>query len=724
MNAVPMGTDRRLSRITALFGAVGTILATLIVLVELVTVTGDPRQLVYPALGAFFAATLFARYVRPRVALGVGVSTFVVGLIVYLLVAGIGYQPRGILADLINFATGMSVLEIQETTTWSLSVTPAPVFLTWYFALRRRYGVSALVGSLSVGFFVLTGDASPTVTLLGVASVTVVLGFGDLEGNEGTVRTAEYLLPILALMVLTPLFVSIVPGGAAPSALDRGGGNGFESAEDRTLSGAVVETGDDIDVAGSIRLSADVQFTVQAEQGRYWRTGSYDRYTGDGWIKAANAPAENELRAADGSTARVNQTFLTETETTTMPAAFRPVAFESESIDRSEVETGVTLRPERPLTEGETYNVSSSVPDPSPDELRTAGTDYPTEIEERYTQLPSDYPDRVDEATEELVADADDPYAASVTIEQYLRENKEYSLDVEEPEGDVADTFLFEMEAGYCTYFATTMVTMLRSQGIPARMAVGYSTGQQIANDTWVVRGYNAHTWVEVYFPDSGWVAFDPTPQGPLIQTQAEELENVRTVAEEFDRQEFDTQASWSVPPEGIEPEAANASGTQTPAGALNATEGGDIQTESPAFGIQALGNEEAAEGNDGAFSSLPPFEEFGLVIVVTLGAVAGARRSLYVQSVLKRVRVRYLSRTDPETDIEHSFERMLLILERRYRKRDRGETVREYLADIDPDPRAHRVLKLRERARYRGEISEAMAAEATRLVDDVANGR
>lgn len=71
------------------------------------------------------------------------------------------------------------------------------------------------------------------------------------------------------------------------------------------------------------------------------------------------------------------------------------------------------------------------------------------------------------------------------------------------------------MDAGYCTYYATTMVTMLRSQGVPARFVVGYTTGEQVGDDRYRVRGLNSHAWVQVYFPDVGWVRFDPTPAGP-----------------------------------------------------------------------------------------------------------------------------------------------------------------------------------------------------------------
>jgi hypothetical protein len=81
------------------------------------------------------------------------------------------------------------------------------------------------------------------------------------------------------------------------------------------------------------------------------------------------------------------------------------------------------------------------------------------------------------------------------------------------------------MDEGYCEYFATAMVTMLRTQGIPARYAVGYSTGERVGG-TYQVRAMNAHAWVEVYFPDVGWVRFDPTPGGERLATQQDALED------------------------------------------------------------------------------------------------------------------------------------------------------------------------------------------------------
>ena len=722
-------------RLGALSGAAVLVGLFLTVLIELITVTGEPRQLLSLAGGALVAATLFARYVRPRTALATGVTALSVGWLWYALVAGIGFEPWGILSDSFELVTGMSALRIHDATIWYLGVTPAPIFLTWYFALRSRYSLAALVGSGAVGFFVLTGDAGPGVTLAAVVGAAATVGFGDLEGSDGTVRAVEYLVPILVVMVVTPLFISVVPAGGASVGLGADTGTELETtAETGTMTEAVVESGSELDIVGSIDLSPEIQFVVESDSGQYWRTGSYDRYTGDGWLRASALPDEGEFRPAEGPTERVDQTVSIEADSAAMPAAWRPFEVESETIDDSDIDTGATLQPERLLDGEDSYSVSSSVPDASEAELRTAGTEYPAAIEETYTQLPSDTPDRLGEATDELVADADDPHEAAVTIERYLRETKEYSLDVDRPDGNIADSFLFEMDAGYCTYFATTMVTMLRSQDIPARMAVGYSTGQRIDEDTWVVRGTNAHAWVEVYFPEHGWIAFEPTPPADLLEAQTDELEAVREVVGEFDgqvleEQRFDTAQSWQVPAEGIETGEEEATNETDDIGADpiddGAANGSDLRIEEFETGDPVtITDERSGESDESAAVTgvLSP-ERLAVLSLLAVGAIVGARRSRYVRRTARRLRLRYRP-SGSKADVERSFERLVLLLERRHRERKRGETVREYVRDIDPDPRADRVVTIREQSRYRGTVPESMAQEAIDLVDELEDDR
>ena len=162
------------------------------------------------------------------------------------------------------------------------------------------------------------------------------------------------------------------------------------------------------------------------------------------------------------------------------------------------------------------YEVVSDTGVPSASELRSASTDYPAEIRRIYLQLPELDP-RIAELAREVTAAAATPYEKAVTIEQHLRNRFTYTLDPKgiEPENPLG-SFLFVAKGGYCEYFAAAMTVMLRTQDIPARLVNGFNTGtyNRVGKD-FIVRGRDAHSWVEVYFPNYGWVTFDPTPADP-----------------------------------------------------------------------------------------------------------------------------------------------------------------------------------------------------------------
>ncbi len=160
------------------------------------------------------------------------------------------------------------------------------------------------------------------------------------------------------------------------------------------------------------------------------------------------------------------------------------------------------------------YDVVSSVSVASARELRAAGASLPRWVSDRYLQMPSSLPDRVRRVSAEVTRNALAPYDKAIAIEAYLR-TIPVALDVEAPPpgGDGVDHFLFTLNRGYSDYHASAMVVLLRSAGVPARLAVGYATGQwDDQSKVYVVRERNAHAWPEVYFNGYGWVEFEPTP--------------------------------------------------------------------------------------------------------------------------------------------------------------------------------------------------------------------
>lgn len=170
--------------------------------------------------------------------------------------------------------------------------------------------------------------------------------------------------------------------------------------------------------------------------------------------------------------------------------------------------------------DGGTYSVIGMRPSVSPDDLRLAGTAYPSYITDTYMQLPGTVSDRTQAlaASVTAAAGATTPYDQAVALEQYLRTNFTYRLEAgTAPDGtDIVDYFLFDSKVGRCDHYASSMVVMLRSLGVPARIVTGFApVPYDDSLSGYVYRGRNAHAWVEVYFPGFGWIPFEPTPNQP-----------------------------------------------------------------------------------------------------------------------------------------------------------------------------------------------------------------
>ncbi|HKD82124.1 MAG TPA: DUF3488 and transglutaminase-like domain-containing protein [Candidatus Angelobacter sp.] len=162
------------------------------------------------------------------------------------------------------------------------------------------------------------------------------------------------------------------------------------------------------------------------------------------------------------------------------------------------------------------YTAEADTRNPEPYVRESVSRDYPPHVAVLYLQLPRLDP-RIAPLAKQITASARSNYDRARQIEQYLQSSFGYTLELpgmREP--DPLAHFLFERKKGHCEYFASSMVVMLRTLGIPARVVNGFRGGEY--NDltsSYIVRERDAHSWVEAYFPEYGWVTFDPTPPGP-----------------------------------------------------------------------------------------------------------------------------------------------------------------------------------------------------------------
>ncbi len=281
----------------------------------------------------------------------------------------------------------------------------------------------------------------------------------------------------------------------------------------------------------------------------YWRTTALDRYTGSGWIHTGINTRRTGTSAQDrilfrkfaafditekgGSIDRVaidrgdqieQDIFLVDNPETGLPTLSLVKAVEP-GEDQKDIRVWwdnasdfTVAVGRRSSSGGLSYRAWSEVQEPSPEELRTSTRDYIQLIREgNYDHLTSQnlLPGTV-ELVRRITADAPARYDKVKAIEAYITSIEYvYTLDVPElPGSNAIDAFINEVKRGHCELFASAMALMVRSIGIPARLAQGYRGGTfDTADGSYTVSADMAHLWVEVLFPEYGWVTFDPAPQ-------------------------------------------------------------------------------------------------------------------------------------------------------------------------------------------------------------------
>ena len=300
--------------------------------------------------------------------------------------------------------------------------------------------------------------------------------------------------------------------------------------------------GDTLNLGGAIQLGDQVIMLVDAptDNRYYWRSRIFERYSNGRWMPSATRRVPDlvpplEIVTPPGSDLgrlSVEQIVTMSSPSRLIYAAPQPLSVNLSgridllrtSGDQDDANSPMNvsvIRPERVIQTGQSYNVTSAVSVASAFDLRAAGTNYPEWVLSPNASAVG-IGGRTADLARQIVADAgaSNPYDQAKAIETYLRREITYNEKIPAPPAgvDPVEWFLFTQREGYCTYYATSMVAMLRSLGIPSRMAAGFAEGEYDSElDQYVVRERDAHTWVEVYFPGYGWVEFEPTSaQSPV----------------------------------------------------------------------------------------------------------------------------------------------------------------------------------------------------------------
>ena len=277
---------------------------------------------------------------------------------------------------------------------------------------------------------------------------------------------------------------------------------------------------------------AAVKVLSGATNGRPLRATVYDEYTGQGWkqgprsrgpLSGTQVNGESTMPAAllDRRAITLQVTAAQETNvmlTTGTPVAAEPPARVSYLPGSSPLDV-VTVEPRGRIAAGQTYTVQGAVSAAAADQLRAAGSDYPAWVRDRYLQLPASLPFRVRQLAAFVTRADANPYDIAVAIQDYLRTLPvAYDIPPVPPGHDAVDWLLFDEKRGYSDYLATAMVMLLRSQGIPARLAVGFRLPLMTrASSPFTVTQLDSLAWPEAYFPGYGWIEFAPSQDQPLV---------------------------------------------------------------------------------------------------------------------------------------------------------------------------------------------------------------
>ena len=332
------------------------------------------------------------------------------------------------------------------------------------------------------------------------------------------------------------------PGGlAAPDGSSSGGGS--DSTPDRgTIGGVVGYPGFTETLDTSVRgdLGDEIVMRVRAPEPAFWRGQTFTEFDGRTWTVSPELGQPQDGPVIDvqptvgdaiGSTvpsSELVQTYFVEQDLPNVVfAAARPVQviFDGTLWTRPDG----ALRSDVTLTAGSVYTVISDRVQVDADILRAQGDlgEFFAGFREMaggdelepFLELPDSTTQRTIDLATSLRTPGESTYDTILAYEAWLGANTEYDLDAPVPAdgADAVDDFLFESQLGFCEQIASTLTIMLRSQGVPARLATGYVPGERDrVSGVWNVKGSDAHAWVEVWFPQTGWQAFDPTAEVPL----------------------------------------------------------------------------------------------------------------------------------------------------------------------------------------------------------------
>lgn len=442
------------------------------------------------------------------------------------------------LAHLIVFLSAVKLLQVKKDRDWVF------LYLISFFEVLLAAGLSfSPVFLVTLTLYLLCGLSAVTAFEIQKArrslrhAETRLLVPPDSrvfrKGRRSWRNTEAARLPFVALALLLlifafalPLFLIAPRSGAAALTRNGGGLSNFIGFSENVTLGQIGTLKQDDGLVMRVRIEDS-----EPPRGLRWRGVALDEFTGMGWRKSPDArrpdptvierPGFFQLGTAEAVHHLTTQTFFLEPlESPVLFAAPRAVALQGD-LPFVRVDAEGSIQSRRHELERIMYKAISDTDEPPAEQLRRDMRPYPATFQ-RYLQLPENLDPRIVILARSMIieANARNRYDAAKAIEWQLQRDYGYSLEMKAGGPDPLSDFLFNIKTGHCEYFSTAMAVMLRTHGVAARVVNGFLPGEY--NETagaYTVRQSDAHSWVEVYFPETrSWVTFDPTPSAGRVE--------------------------------------------------------------------------------------------------------------------------------------------------------------------------------------------------------------
>jgi transglutaminase-like putative cysteine protease len=313
-----------------------------------------------------------------------------------------------------------------------------------------------------------------------------------------------------------------------------------------------------VDIRSRLTNRSDAElFTVKADFESYWRLSALPRFDGSTWglPERSLSRVDGELSPArDGATELHQEITITSLGAKFVPAAADPRAASPQDGLRFNADSSTLLKTDGDLAAGDQFEIVSASPRFLVEDLQAAtSTDAGDPI---YLELPNGFPSSIGEIARSVTAGATTPYESALTMQNWFRSEFRYSLEVQAGHSNNAIEGFLRDRVGYCEQFAGSYAAMLRTLGIPARVAVGFTPGN-FDGDVYSVLGKNAHAWPEVWFDGFGWVPFEPTPgRGSPGANPAPSADNDQVIAPQTTSVPFSDRAIPAGVDQTLSPEA------------------------------------------------------------------------------------------------------------------------------------------------------------------------